>query len=280
MWAVAAPAQGQDVARLISDLPGFDFSRLPGSARKELGAVLTDEFDSCGRPLTLLASIKKGDACKHTRRMVGLAALMAADGSTANEILVALSRYNQTFGRARATFKIDDRTCVGPSTAKVTFVEFSDFECPSCSAVRPVLESFLKSRPTVRLCWAPFPLPQHANATLAGQAALFARDNGKFWAVHDALFDAQLSMSTETIRHVLQKHGLDLKAFDKALATNRWVDELDASKEAGRAAGVDSTPALYVNGRKHTLGFSPETLAATVDDELDWVAGNHAWLAN
>ncbi len=272
-------ANAQDV---LSNLPGFDFSRLPSPAKKELSNVLTDEFDSCGRPLTLLASIKKGDACKHTRRMVGLAASLTLEGSSANEVIVQLSKYNQTFGKPRANFKIDERTCAGASaaTAKVTLVEFSDFECPFCAAARPILEEFVKGKSTVRLCWAPFPLAQHPHSTLAGQAALFARDAGKFWAVHDGLFEAQLSMSPETIRGILTKAGLDVKAFDKAVAANKYVDELNASKDAGKNAGVDSTPSLYVNGRRYLLGLQPEALTTAIDDELDWAAGNNAWPSN
>jgi protein-disulfide isomerase len=262
------------------DVPGFDFSRLPSAAKKELSAVLTDEFDYCGRPLTLLASLKKGDACKHTKRLVGYAASEAANGAAANEILVALSKYNQSFGKARATFKVDERACMGPKDARVTLVVFSDFECPFCAAARPMLEELVKAKPNARLCWSAFPLQQHPNATLAGQAALFARDHGKFWAMHDGLFDAQLSMSEATIKGLVTKLGLDLKAFEKAVAASKYVDELNASKEAGKLAGVDSTPSVYVNGRKFALGLSADTLSLTIDDELEWLAGNSAWPAN
>lgn len=269
---------GQDARAL--DVPGFDFSRLPAPAKKELSAVLTDEFDYCGRPLTLLASLKKGDACKHTKRLVGYAASQAAEGAAANEIIVQLSKYNQGFSRPRSTFTVDDRTCLGPKDAKVTVVEFSDFECPFCAAARPLVEELPKTRPNVRVCWSPFPLQQHPNAMLAGQAALFARDAGKFWAMHDALFDNQLTLSEATIKGLVTKLGLDLKAFEAAVKANKYVDELLASKEAGKAAGVDATPTLFINGRKFALGLSADTLALTIDDELDWLAGNSAWPSN
>jgi protein-disulfide isomerase len=224
--------------------------------------------------------LKKGDACPHTRRLVALAATQAAAGLTASEILVALSRHNQGFARPRSSFTIDDRTCLGPSGAKVTLVEFSDFECPYCAASRPVLEAFVKSRPQARLCWAPFPLDQHPHAKLCGQAALFARDAGKFWAVHDALFENQLAISPEFVKQLLAKQGLDVKAFEKATAAGKYLDELTASKEAGKLAGVDATPTVYLNGRKHQLGFGPEGLGASVDDELEWIAGNSSWPTN
>lgn len=276
---VAAVAIAGEGARAL-DLPGFDFSRLPEPAKKELSAVLTDEFDYCGRPLTLLASLKKGDACKHTRRLVGYAAAQAAEGAPANEIIVSVSKYNQSFGRGRATFKLDERTCQGAKTAKVTIVEFSDFECPFCAAARPMLEELAKAKPQVRVCWAPFPLTQHPHAMLAGAAALYARDHGKFWPMHDGLFDAQLSMSEATVKGLVTKLGLDLKGFEKAVADNRYAEELLASREAGKAAGVDATPSIFVNGRKFSLGLSGDTLSMTVDDELDWLAGNSAWPSN
>jgi protein-disulfide isomerase len=282
LWAQLSAAQPLPPAKLLAELPGFDFKRLEPAAQAELVTVLTDEFDSCGRPLTLLASLKKGDACRHTRRMVGLAAGLAAEGAGANEIIVQLSKYNQTFGKPRATFKLDPRTCLGSSGLgeAVTIVEFSDFECPSCALARPVLERFAKDRPGVRLCWSAFPLEQHPHSILCGQAALFARDAGKFWAVHDALFEHQLEMSPPLVRKVLEQNGLDVKAFDKAVAQGKYVDELKASREAGKNAGVDGTPALFVNGRRHPLGTAVETLSASVDDELDWITGNGGWPTN
>jgi|APLak6261675434_1056106.scaffolds.fasta_scaffold03210_2 protein-disulfide isomerase len=269
-----------DPSRVLADIPGFDFGRLPAPAKKELAALLTDEFDYCGRPLTLLASLKKGDACKHTRRLVGYGASLAAEGAPASEIIVQLSKYNQGFNKGRATFKPDERQCMGAKDAKVTLVEFSDFECPYCAAARPILEEYVKGKPNVRLCWMAFPLSQHPNATIAGQAALFARDAGKFWQMHDALFDNQLSLSEDFIKQLVTKLGLDGKAFDKATAAKKYVDELEASREAGKKAGVDSTPSIYVNGRKYTLGLNTESLSLAIDDELDWLTGNSAWPSN
>ena len=242
--------------------------------------MLTDEFDYCGRPLTLLATLKKGDACKHTKRLVGLGAAMANDGAPASEILVALSKYNQTFNTKRAKLTIDDRLCTGPKDAKVTVLEFSDFECPYCGAARPVIEAVVKTKTAARLCWAPFPLPAHLHAVLAGQAALFARDGGKFWQMHDAMFENQAVLSEVTITELLKKFGLDAAAFTKAVVANKYVDELNASKDAGHTAGVDATPTIFVNGRKFSLNISSESLGLAIDDELDWVTGNNAWSSN
>jgi protein-disulfide isomerase len=266
LLSTAAVADGA----ALPEIPGFDFSKLPPAAQTELSTFLRDEFDYCGRPLTLIGALKKGDACKHTKRMVALAATYAAEGQQGQEIINAIAKYNMSFGTKRHSFKIDERTCAGPKDAKVTLVEFSDFECPYCGAARPMLEDLQKARPQVRLCWAPFPLSAHPNAIPAGQAALFARDAGKFWQMHDALFINQMALSEAAIKELAKKLGLDDAALGKVMASGKYKDELDASKEAGKNAGVDSTPTLYLNGRKLSLGISPESLAATVDDELEW----------
>ncbi len=275
--AALAQGPGTDPGQALEGLPGFDFSKLTPAAKKELASVLTDEFDYCGRPLTLKASLEKGDACRHTRRLVSLGSMLAAEGAPASEILVTLGRYQQGFVGKRHAFKVDERQCLGPKDARLTVVEFSDFECPFCAAARPLLEELAKKRPDVRLCMAPFPLQAHPNAVVAGQAVLFARDGGKFWEMHDQLFDNQLSLSGPFIEKLVQKLGLDVAAFKKAVAAGRYVDELNASKEAGKAAGVESTPSVYVNGRKHLLGLSPEALTTSLDDELDWLAGKGTW---
>lgn len=272
----ALPAQAQvDPSRALAELPGFDFSRLTQSAKKELASVLTDEFDYCGRPLTLLASLKKGDACKHTRRLVGFAATLASEGSPSTEIINQLAKYNQGFSK-RSAIKFDERQCKGPRDAKVTVVEFADFECPACAAARPLIEELGRSRP-VRICYAPFPLQSHPHAVLAGQAALFARDQGRFWAMHDALFENQLSLSEGFIKQLATKVGLDAAALAKVFTANKYVDELNASKEQGKAAGVEMTPTLFLNGRKASLPLAADALTLMVDDELDWVAGNSGW---
>jgi protein-disulfide isomerase len=278
LTALCALAGGE---RVLEGLPGLDFSKMPAPAQKELANVFTDEFDYCGRPLTLAASLKKGDACRHTRRMAGMAAAYANEGQPAQEIINALAKYNSSFGAKRYIFKIDERMCKGAvRDAKVTVVEFADFECPYCAAAKPMMAELVRQRPNVRVCYSPFPLSAHPNAIPAGQAALFARDAGKFWPMHDLLFENQLSLSEGFIKELAKKVGLDAEALGKAMAAGKYKEELEASKEAGRNAGVDSTPSVFVNGRKLTLGISMDSLSATVDDELDWVQGSGAWASN
>lgn len=263
-------------ALALSGINGLDFSSLPPSAQKELADVFSDEFCYCGCPHTLGACLKTHTTCKHAKRMALLAAAEAAEGAPSTEIIVTLSKYYMSF-RDRVKLKADPRMCVGSADAKVTLVEFSDFECPFCGAARPMLEDFVSKHPETRLCYAPFPLSAHPNALPAAQAALFASEHGKFWEMHDALFEHQTELSREKILELAGGIGLDKKALASAIDSGQYLDEAKASKQMGIDAGVNATPTVFVNGRKFLLGLSTEALKHTVEDELEWQRNNGGW---
>jgi len=253
-----------------------DTSTLSPAARAEYDRVLEDEFCGCGAPHSLGQCLKSHPECRHSRRVGQIAAFEAGRGVTAAEIGVELARYEQGFRDPRSTFKIDERQCRGKGP--VTLVEFSDFECPHCAILRPSLEKFASENATrVKLCWMSFPLSQHPNSMPAAQAALLARDKGKLWPVHDAIFENQQRLSTDVLQEILVKAGIPATEWRKALADKKYREEAEAQRAAGVAAGVDATPTLYVNGRKLDLAPTPEILAITVDDELDWQKTHGTW---
>lgn len=268
--------ESDDVAKTLSGIPRMDFSALPPAAQKELATVLTDEFCYCGCPHTLGACLKEHPNCRHARRMTVLAASDAAQGIAAVETIVSLSKYYASFPQKRFSPTVDPRQCMGPADAKVTLLSYSDFECPFCAAARPLLESFVKQSGKVRLCWAAFPLNNHPNSMPAANAVLYARDQGKFWPMHDAIFDNQSALSPEFIVQLGVKLGLDGAALQKAISAGAYNAELSASKEAARMAGVESTPTVFINGRQHRLSIDAQTLTHAVDDEFEWLA-NKGW---
>lgn len=210
--------------------------------------------------------------------MATLAAMFAEAAAPSDEIISALSRYYLSFRDKRSAFTPDDRMCQGAKDAKVTLVEFSDFECPYCKLARPVLENFVRERrEVVRLCYAPFPLQSHPHAVKSGQAVLFARDRGKFWEMHDLLFDNQSELGPERILKLAAQLGLPPDELGRAWESGRYTAELEAVKSAGKAAGVDATPAVYLNGRKLWIPLSAEALGLAVEDELEWAASGSSW---
>jgi|SRR5579871_4563516 len=157
----------------------------------------------------------------------------------------------------------------GPATAKVTIVEFSDFQCPFCSRVNPTLE---KIRATygdaVRIVFRHNPLPFHPNAEPAAEAAVLAGWSGKFWEMHDKLFGNQQSLDREGLERLASELGMDLAAFRKALDSHTAKPRVDADLALGQKVGVRGTPSFFIDGRP-LVGAQPfEAFKQIIDDEL------------
>jgi hypothetical protein len=258
----------------------MNFSQLSEAAKTELGAVLSDEFCYCGCPHTLAQCLQSHSGCRHAKRAAALAAARAQSGAFNQDIILELSKYYQSFREARRPVKVDEKMC-RPAKGKVTVVEYSDFECPHCVAARAPLEELAKKRESsVRVCYAPFPLEGHSHAFQAATAALYARDKGKFWAMHDALFDQKAQLSVPLILELAGKVGLNAKELSKAIESGRYRQELQSWKESGKAAGVEATPSIFFSGRKYNLPIDFASLSHSLADEVEWMDNRGAWAAD
>ncbi len=137
----------------------------------------------------------------------------------------------------------------GNKDAKVTIVEFSDFQCPFCARGAATIEQVLKLYPNdVKLVFKHYPLPFHQAAKPAAKAANAAAKQGKFWEMHDLLFKNQQDLTEEAFNKYAQQLGLNIDKF-KADYKEAGQDALiDAETKAGQEAGVNGTPAFFVNG--------------------------------
>ena len=138
----------------------------------------------------------------------------------------------------------------GPDNAPVTLTVFSDFQCPYCSRLVPFVDEVLAKNPDkVRIVFKQFPLRMHNFALPAALASLAARDQGKFWPMHDLLFANSSQLSDEKIRSFAQQVGLDLARFDKDRNDKRLREEVQRDMELGQKAGVQGTPSVFINGK-------------------------------
>jgi protein-disulfide isomerase len=158
---------------------------------------------------------------------------------------------------------------LGPDEAPVTIVEFSDFECPYCARVQPTLEQVRAEFPdTVRLVFRQFPLNMHANARKAAEASLCASDQGKFWEMHDLMFDEQKELTVAELKDKAGRLDLDQKTFDSCLDSGQHSRLVDQDLKAGQVVGVTGTPAMFVNGRMLSGAVDFETVSEIVNDEI------------
>ncbi len=157
----------------------------------------------------------------------------------------------------------------GPVDAPVTIVEFSDFECPFCSRVLPVIAEAERAYPgQLRVVFRQFPLNIHPNAPKAAEASLCANDQGKFWELHDVLFANQRALGVDLLKGYAAGLGLDKAAFDSCLDGGKYAAQVALDLADGIKAGVTGTPAMFVNGRFLNGAVPFETLAKLIDDEL------------
>ncbi len=137
----------------------------------------------------------------------------------------------------------------GKADAKITIVEFSDFQCPYCARAQPVLEQLLKRYDgKVRLIYRDFPLPFHEHAEKAAEAGQCAHEQGKFWPLHDWMFDHQDSLDDKSLGQAALQLGLDGARFDQCLSSGKFQRVVGDSQSAGSKVGVTGTPAFFVNG--------------------------------
>jgi protein-disulfide isomerase len=147
---------------------------------------------------------------------------------------------------------VDDDPAQGPEDAAVTVIEFSDFQCPYCArfyseTLTQIIENY---GDRIRFVYRDFPLTSlHANALKAAEASECADDQGKYWEYHDLLFQNQAALDVDSLKSYATSLGLDTAAFNECLDSDTHKDEVRKDLEDGVAAGVQGTPAFFINGQ-------------------------------
>lgn len=163
-----------------------------------------------------------------------------------------------------------DGPAKGPAAAPVTVVEFSDFQCPYCKQVVPTIDQALaKYDGKIRVVFRQYPLTSiHPQAFKASEASLCAHDQGKFWELHDLMFEEQSALDIAALEDKAKRLGLDEAKFSSCLSSGKYEAQVQADLKAGIAAGVSGTPAFFVNGRPLSGAIGLERLSEIVDEEL------------
>jgi protein-disulfide isomerase len=159
---------------------------------------------------------------------------------------------------------------LGPANAPVTIVEFSDFECPFCAGMFPTLKKVEENyKDKVRVVYRQFPLNAiHPKAQKAAEASLCANEQGKFWQYHDALFSDQQKLAVDDLKARAAALALNAETFAACLDSGKHAAAVRDSIVEGSKAGVDGTPALFINGR-YLNGNQPYAeIEKIIEDEL------------
>ena len=158
----------------------------------------------------------------------------------------------------------------GPADAKVTIVEFSDFECPYCGGLFPTLKQVEKNyAQQVRIVYRQFPLANiHPHAQKAAEASLCANEQQKFWEFHDSMFSNQSELSVADLKQRAVDLKLEAQAFNQCLDSGRQAASIQADIQEGARNGVTGTPAIFINGRLLSGNQPYSEIKEIIDDEL------------
>jgi protein-disulfide isomerase len=160
---------------------------------------------------------------------------------------------------------------LGPDGAPVTIVEFSDYQCPFCQRAHPTLNAIAARYPDqVRIVYRHFPLDGiHPEARGAAEAAACADEQGRFWEYHELVFAATPELGAEKLEELAATAELDVDAFKACVAEGRFADLVANDLAEGQGAGVDGTPAFFVNGIPLSGAQPLEAFVKLIDAELE-----------
>ncbi|MDR6735608.1 MULTISPECIES: thioredoxin domain-containing protein [unclassified Sphingobacterium] len=145
---------------------------------------------------------------------------------------------------------------LGNGQADLTIVEYGDYQCPHCGTAHPIIKEMMAELGSqIRFVFRNFPLSEmHPYAKSAALAAEAASLQGKFWEMHDAIFENQNALNDEWLLDMAQKLDLDMDKFRSALKDESLLDRVEGDFESGMMSGVNGTPTFFVNGQKFDGG--------------------------
>jgi len=251
-----APATSPDAWKTSETLGNVDLSELTPVQKKAVLKLMREEDCSCQCGMKAAECIQKDPNCSYSRALAKIAIQGVKDGKP----LMEISKLMDASPKAHRPKLLEDPVTIpvagapvkGPADARITLVEFSDFECPFCSAAVRRVDAIMAAYPKdVKLIYKQFPLSMHPHAELAAEASLAAREQGKFWEMYELLFKNYRQLSHESILGMAKELGLDMDKFQAELDSGKYKKEVDKDIADGEMANVYGTPAFYINGKQY-----------------------------
>jgi protein-disulfide isomerase len=157
---------------------------------------------------------------------------------------------------------------IGPADAPVTLLEYGDYECPDCGNAFPIIKRLIAEEgPRLRFVFRNFPLSNvHPHASVAAQAAEAAAAHGKFWEMHDLLYEHQKNLDEYEMSRFALQAGLEIYRFDADMSAERFAGKVAEDYESGVKSGVKGTPTFFINGVRYEGEKDYESLKRAVNE--------------
>jgi protein-disulfide isomerase len=261
--------------KTAASLPGVSLSELSDVQKATVLKILREHGCSCACNMKLAECRVVDPSCSYSKGLAQAVVDAVKQGKNEADAVAALNASH--WAHAQEPKILDDPVSIpiagapftGARDAPITLVEFSDFQCPYCAAAVPEIRAILKAYPTqVKLVFKEFPLEMHSQANLAAAAAVSAHKQGKFWAMHDAMYAERGNLSRDNILALARKSGLDMNRFQADLVSSEVRETIIRDLEDGDRAGVEGTPTIFINGQRYNGPILLDSLKPILDAEL------------
>ena len=269
-------AQAPDTWQKVTEFAGLDQSNLSAEQKRTLLNLLRAEGCTCGCTMHIAECRVKDPRCGRSRSLAAMVARELHEGKTPAAVRANLERLLKEAPPVldeAVPIPIDGAPVKGSANARITLVEFSDFQCPYCAAAVHHIDEILAKHPAdVRLVFKQFPLDIHSQAELAAEAALAAHAQGKFWPMHDKLYANFRDLSQDKIMQWAKEIGLDMARFTADLKSGKYKPVVAKELAQGEQAGVSGTPTLFVDGKHYNGPMETRALEEVLQAELKTLA--------
>ena len=261
-------------------LPGVDLTGLTKVVSSRALHAMRVYDCTCGCGMKVAECRIKDPGCAFSK---GIASTMLESFRKGKSEAAAVADAKASrFGTKREPKTLEDAVAIptlgspvmGAANAKITLVEFSDFQCPYCSRAIHKLSAILKAYPAdVKLIFKQYPLDSHPQAQISAQAALAAHQQGKFWQLHDLMFANPNALSRKAIMGWAASIGLDMKKFEADLDSEAIKKTVARDMADGEKAGVEGTPTVFINGQRYNGDYDLAVMKPILEAELKRVSG-------
>jgi protein-disulfide isomerase len=256
-------------------LPSVDFTGLTAAQKTLALKVLRAKGCPCGCDMKMAECRDKDPGCSYSKSLSAIVVASIKKGGDADAVLAALDDSPLMHPKPpklledAVAIPVDGSPVLGPANARVTLVEFSDFQCPYCAEAVLKLNAVLKAFPNdVKLIFKQYPLDIHSHAAQAAAAALAAHRQGKFWQLHDAMFADRTHLSRPAILALAGKVGLDVKRFQQDWDSPAVKQAVARDQADGDKIGVDSTPTVYIDGQRYNGSLALDAIRPIIEKEI------------
>jgi protein-disulfide isomerase len=269
---VAVLCLGQATWQAVSDPPGVDWHGLTGARKQSALRLLQSEGCTCGCSMKLAECRVKDPTCSVSRKLAAAVVKDVGEGKDAAAVRADVKRIGEEpppVLEDPVKISIAGDPIRGPEKARVTIVEFSDFQCPYCSKAVPESKEILRQFPNdVRFVFKQFPLDSHSEAEFGAEASLAAQAQGKFWEMHDLLYAGFPDLSRKRIMTYAHELNLDINRFTAEIDSHKYRSRVRAEEKEGEVAGVGGTPAFFFNGKHYNGVFDAASVVPVIKKEL------------